>query len=139
MCIRDRLESGLAPAYCPGYGYEPSMREAIFTVGVQSVSEDYEEMKKIEQVILDTLKEVVEKGFDKQLIEVVMHQVELTSRMPQSNFGYAACMNILPYLVNKEKGLGLSMLQIEENLTKIREKVQSERCLLYTSPSPRDS
>ena len=42
--------------------------------------------------------------------------------MPKSNFGYVIGMNLLPYLVNKEKGLGLSVLKVEQNLKAIREK-----------------
>ena len=31
------IEAGVAPNYCPGYGYDSSTREATFTMGVQGI------------------------------------------------------------------------------------------------------
>jgi Zn-dependent M16 (insulinase) family peptidase len=31
------IEAGVAPNYCPGYGYDSSTKEATFTMGVQGI------------------------------------------------------------------------------------------------------
>jgi len=31
------IESGLAPGYCPGYGYDTTLRECLLTIGVQNI------------------------------------------------------------------------------------------------------
>ena len=31
------IESGLAPGYCPGYGYDTTIRECLLTIGVQNI------------------------------------------------------------------------------------------------------
>lgn len=35
--FRKLIESGLAPGYCHGYGYDTSIKEGTFTIGVQNV------------------------------------------------------------------------------------------------------
>ena len=48
---KNLIENGLAPSFCPGYGYDSSYREGCFGVGVQGVGEGEEEIKKIEETI----------------------------------------------------------------------------------------
>jgi hypothetical protein len=31
------IESGLAPGYCHGYGFDNSLKEGVMTVGVQNI------------------------------------------------------------------------------------------------------
>ncbi len=31
------IESGLAPGYCPGYGFDTTIRECLMTIGVQNI------------------------------------------------------------------------------------------------------
>ena len=33
------IEEGLAPNYCPGYGYDNTTRQSTFTIGVQGIEE----------------------------------------------------------------------------------------------------
>lgn len=65
------LESGLAPSYSPGNGFEAHYKEGLFNLGVQGIgAEDVEE---IERVIMETLQQVKEEGFDKELVEGALH------------------------------------------------------------------
>lgn len=43
------IEEGLAPNYCPGYGYDFTTRQSTFTIGVQGITEG--EAAKIEKQI----------------------------------------------------------------------------------------
>jgi len=47
------IESGKAPSFCPGAGFDHTTRQATFTLGVQGVST--EELKGCEKVIFDTI------------------------------------------------------------------------------------
>lgn len=50
------IEQGIAPNYCPGYGYDHTTREATFTMGVQGIK--LEDIKRCEDALYTTLKEV---------------------------------------------------------------------------------
>jgi len=47
------IEAGVAPNFCPGYGYDHSTKEATFTMGVQGIK--LEDIKGSEQALYDTL------------------------------------------------------------------------------------
>lgn len=81
------LESGLAPSYSPGNGFEAHYKEGLFNLGVQgrffnlcfttlehfsniysfgnSIGIGAEDVEEIERVIMETLQQVKEEGFDK--------------------------------------------------------------------------
>ena len=47
------IEAGIAPNYCPGYGYDQTTKEPTFTMGVQGIK--LEELKKSEQALYESL------------------------------------------------------------------------------------
>ena len=56
------IQSGLAPDFAPGTGYDSSYRYASFGVGVQGIA-TYE-VAAIEEAIQKTLQEVYENGIE---------------------------------------------------------------------------
>ncbi len=47
------IEAGVAPNFCPGYGYDSTTKEATFTMGVQGIQ--LEDIKKCETALYETL------------------------------------------------------------------------------------
>jgi hypothetical protein len=115
------IESGLAASYCPGHGYEPSFKESPFVVGVQDISLDSKEIAKIEEVITKTLKDVCEKGFNKNLVEGTLHQIEVNSKIANSNFGISLLQKMLT-LYNLG-GDCKQILEVNESIRKLREEI----------------
>ena len=116
------IESGLAASYCPGHGYEPSFKEACFVIGVQDINvEKGKEIEKIEEVITKTLKEICEKGLDKNLIEGTLHQVEVNSKIASSNFGISLLEKMLS-LYNLG-GDCRKVLEVTESIQRIRDEM----------------
>lgn len=61
------IESELAPSYGPGVGYDNTTRDATFTISVDGVpTEEQECVKKLEQVIRHTLRDVAKQGFSER-------------------------------------------------------------------------
>lgn len=44
------IEEGIAPAFCPGLGYDFTTKEATFTMGVQGIK--LEEIKRSEEALM---------------------------------------------------------------------------------------
>jgi Zn-dependent M16 (insulinase) family peptidase len=65
------VEEGVAPSFCPGNGYDHSTKEATFTMGVQGVK--LEDVKKCEQALYNTLKEVAKNGIEERFFETTLH------------------------------------------------------------------
>lgn len=65
------IEAGIAPNFCPGYGYDNTTKETTFTMGVQGIK--LEELKKCEKALHETLQEVAQTGIEERYFETVMH------------------------------------------------------------------
>ncbi|XP_077224927.1 presequence protease 1, chloroplastic/mitochondrial-like isoform X1 [Tasmannia lanceolata] len=71
------LESGLGDAIVGG-GIEDELLQPQFSIGLKGVSED--DIKKVEELIMTTLKDLAEKGFDPEAIEASMNTIEFSLR-----------------------------------------------------------
>ena len=69
------IDSGLGEDLTPISGIEADLKQLMFCVGLRNTQ--ITEVQKIEQLIYTTIKDVVTNGFDKELIEGVLHQVEI--------------------------------------------------------------
>jgi len=68
------IDSGLGEDLSPVTGLEKDLKQVAFAVGLRG--SDPGKAKDLEALVLETLKKVVEFGFDKELIEGALHQVE---------------------------------------------------------------
>jgi len=68
------IDSGLGEDLTPVSGIEADLKQLMFCVGLRNTQSS--DVQKIEKLIFDTLQNIVENGFDNELIEGVLHQVE---------------------------------------------------------------
>ena len=68
------IDSGLGEDLTPVSGIEADLKQLMFCVGLRNTQSS--DVQNIEQLIFDTLKNIVANGFDKELIEGVLHQIE---------------------------------------------------------------
>ncbi len=72
------IDSGLGQDLSPVTGLERDLRELVFAVGLRGADPD--KVDAIEELILRTLQETCRSGFERELIEGVIHQVEFHGR-----------------------------------------------------------
>ncbi len=72
------IDSGLGEDLSPVTGLERDLRQIAFAVGLRGT--DPEKARQIEQLVLETLRGVAETGFDWELIEGTLHQVEFQGK-----------------------------------------------------------
>ena len=75
ILYKDIIESGIAPNFCPGVGYDSHGKQGTFTVGVQGIKA--EEFEKAENQINQSLLRASKEGVDGKLFNSVLHQLEL--------------------------------------------------------------
>lgn len=68
------IDSGLGEDLTPISGIEGDLKQLMFCVGLRNT--DTEAARQIEKLILNTLKNIVSKGYDNDLIEGILHQIE---------------------------------------------------------------
>jgi presequence protease len=68
------IDSGLGEDLTPASGMEADLKQLMFCAGLRNTQSA--DIKKIEKLILDTLQKIVEDGFERELIEGILHQVE---------------------------------------------------------------
>ena len=68
------IDSGLGEDLSPVTGLEPELRQVVFGVGLRGTDPDRQEA--IETLILKTLEDLSRTGFDRDLVEAALHQVE---------------------------------------------------------------
>ncbi|XP_010066034.3 LOW QUALITY PROTEIN: presequence protease 2, chloroplastic/mitochondrial [Eucalyptus grandis] len=71
------LESGLGDAIVGG-GIEDELLQPQFSIGLKGVSED--DIPKVEELIMSTLKKLAEEGFDTDAVEASMNTIEFSLR-----------------------------------------------------------
>lgn len=71
------LESGLGDAIIGG-GIEDELLQPQFSIGLKGVSE--ENIPKVEELVMSTLKKLVDEGFDTDAVEASMNTIEFSLR-----------------------------------------------------------
>ncbi|MCL7046639.1 hypothetical protein MKW94_022333 [Papaver nudicaule] len=71
------LESGLGEAIVGG-GIEDELLQPQFSIGLKGVSDD--DIQKVEELVMSTLKKLAEEGFDPEAVEASMNTIEFSMR-----------------------------------------------------------
>lgn len=79
------IATNIGLTYSPGTGYESSIRETYFSVGLSDILA--EDVEKVEKIIFDTVKEVQAHGIPQERIEAIIHQIEFGQKHVTSGFG----------------------------------------------------
>jgi Zn-dependent M16 (insulinase) family peptidase len=79
------IESGLAPNFCPGVGFDYTTRQPTFTIGVQGITN--QDLPNSEKVLMQTLRDVMKDGIDEAHFEQTLHQIEMSAKKTRQNTG----------------------------------------------------
>uniref|UniRef100_A0A8C5V7E1 Presequence protease, mitochondrial n=1 Tax=Microcebus murinus TaxID=30608 RepID=A0A8C5V7E1_MICMU len=111
------IESGLGTDFSPDVGYNGYTREAYFSVGLQGIAE--QDVETVRTLIDRTVDGVVEKGFEDDRIEALLHKLEIQMKHQSTSFGLtltshiASCWN--------HDGDPVELLQLGDLLVKFRQ------------------
>ncbi|OPY13124.1 MAG: Peptidase M16C associated [Syntrophus sp. PtaB.Bin001] len=118
------IDSGLGEDLSPVTGIERDLRQLLFAVGLRG--SDPEKSGAVETCIFDTLKETIKSGFDRELIEGVLHQIEFQGKeIVRSSYPYGIVLMGRVYhtwLYDGDPLSGLNFPRIIENIRRKWEK-----------------
>ncbi|XP_069314745.1 presequence protease, mitochondrial isoform X3 [Eulemur rufifrons] len=114
------IESGLGTDFSPDVGYNGYTREAYFSVGLQGIAE--QDIGTVRSLIDSTVDEVVEKGFEDDRIEAVLHKLEIQMKHQSPSFGLA----LTSYIAScwNHDGDPVELLQLGDLLVKFRQRLK---------------
>ncbi len=115
--------SDLGTAPSPMCGLEDSNNEMFFSAGLEGSEPEHAEA--VEQLILDTLRDVADNGVDPEMVESVFHQLELGQREITGDgfpYGLQLIVHALPTALHG--GDPIATLDLDAALKRLREKVR---------------
>ncbi len=119
------IQAKLGTDFAPTTGYSSYTKPTSFSVGLQGVKQG--EVALVKETILDVLRECIKKGFSKNRITAVFHQMELGLKHRRVGFG----MNVGYGLIRRHVhgGQVLQALDFEKNIEQVRRLVQNPTVL----------
>ena len=124
--LRKALElSKIGKSPSPFLGIEPSNKEIVFMAGLEGVEKD--KADEVEELILNTLKNLVIDGVPESLINSSLHQLEIGQRevsgggMPYGLQLMLGCMNACIHHDDP-----ISMLDLDANFTKLKKLISKK-------------
>ena len=117
------IESGLAPSFAAFTGYDNTLKDAMFNIGVQNI--DKTQFSQIDKVITDNLKKVAEKGFERKFIDEILHQIEYSGKKPKSDFAINLLGSSFSFINHSDEPFKLLMMH--ELCARLREELQSDK------------
>jgi presequence protease len=121
MRALETTDLGSAPS--PLCGLEDSMRELTFVCGVEG--SNAESIEALEQLVLDTIRNVAENGVPQERVEAVLHQLELHQREIGGDsypYGLQLILNALSSATHR--GDPLVMMNLEPVLAELHEAIK---------------
>ncbi|XP_066596308.1 presequence protease, mitochondrial-like [Prorops nasuta] len=88
------VDSNIGSGFGPITGFESQCKDTMFVVSLQGVKpEDFE---RVEEIYNETVDDVIDKGFEKERIDAILHSIELSIKHQSSNFGLNLLFNLTP-------------------------------------------
>jgi presequence protease len=113
------IESGLGSALSDVSGFSDNSREALFNAGLKDVRP--EDADKIEALVLETLRQIVNEGIDEMAVDSAIHRFEIESK-EVSNAQFPFALKFIFDMVSAYVygGDPYSVLQFDSDLEKLQ-------------------
>ncbi len=122
------IDSGLGEDLSPVTGLERDLIQIAFGVGLRGT--DPEKAPRIEALILNTLNEISSNGFDRELIEGTLHQIEFHGReMVRGAYPYGIVLMGRAYHTWLYGGNPITDLNFPRTILEIRRKWEADPAL----------
>ncbi|XP_059200477.1 presequence protease, mitochondrial [Centropristis striata] len=114
------IEPKIGTDFSSVVGYDGSTKEASFSIGLQGMAE--EDTEKVKQIISQTINDIIEKGFEEERIEALLHKLEIQMKHQSTNFG----LSLASYIASSwnHDGDPVELLQISDSVSKFREALK---------------
>ena len=121
MRVLENSDLGRAPS--PMCGLEDSNKEMSFMCGLEGVKR--EDAPKVEALVLSTLESIAEKGVPQDMVEAMLHQLELSQReIGGGSYPYGLQLILAGLSTAVHAGDVIAQLDLDPVINAMREKIQ---------------
>ncbi|MFN2357715.1 MAG: insulinase family protein [Desulfotignum sp.] len=116
------IDSNLGSALADASGFEPDNRDAMFVCGLKDITRD--SVKKVEDIIFSTLRDLAKNGIDPDLIASAIHQIEFYRKEITNTpypFGIKLLLSFAGTLVHE--GDPVSCINIDDDLDRLNQAI----------------
>lgn len=120
LAVLEQTDLGVAPS--PLCGLEDSNKEMVFAAGVQG--SEPENAQAVEDLILGELARIVKDGVEQELVDAMLHQLELSQREVGGDsypYGLEIMLSALPAALHQ--GDPVALLDLEASLAKLQQEI----------------
>ncbi|WP_438462697.1 insulinase family protein [Marinomonas sp. PE14-40] len=123
--LRRALENtDLGNAPSPLCGLEDSNKEMSFMCGLEGVRK--EDNAKVEKLVLETLEQIAEEGVAQEMVEAMLHQLELHQReIGGDSYPYGLQIILSGLSTAVHEGDVIAQLDVEPVIRELRERIQT--------------
>jgi len=119
------IDSGLGEDLSPVSGLEHDLKQITFAVGLRGTDPD--KADRFEDLVMETLRKIAEQGFDRDLIEAALHQVEFHGKeIVRGALPYSISLMSRVYHTWLYEGDPLSGLRFNRIIAGIRRRWEGE-------------
>ncbi|XP_019363723.1 PREDICTED: presequence protease, mitochondrial [Gavialis gangeticus] len=120
------IEANIGTDFSPDVGFNGYTKEAYFSVGLQGIAE--RDIETVKQIIGRTIDEVIEKGFEEDKIEALLHKIEIQLKHQSTSFG----LSLTSYIAScwNHDGEPLELLKIAEKVSQFRQCLKENPAFL---------
>ncbi|XP_026168972.1 presequence protease, mitochondrial isoform X1 [Mastacembelus armatus] len=114
------IEPKIGTDFSSVVGYDGSTKEASFSIGLQGMAE--EDTERVKQIISTTIDDIIEKGFEEERIEALLHKIEIQMKHQSTSFG----LSLASYIASlwNHDGDPVELLQISDSVARFRQALK---------------
>lgn len=116
------IEPNISGGYNRTTGYDSQTRDTMFTIGLQDLEKS--NFNTFLSIFDETIDEIVKKGFEKDHVESVLHNMELNVKHLSPRFGLGLLINLTP-LWNHNADI-IEALRIQSMINRFRNDLKNE-------------
>lgn len=114
------IEPNISGGYNQMTGYDATIRDTMFCVGLQDV--DKNDFEKIQRIFDETIEQAVERGFDEQHINSVIHSLELSMKHQTTKFGLGLLFSLTPLM--NHNGDVIQAVNLTDQIEKLKKNIR---------------
>ncbi|XP_030054786.1 presequence protease, mitochondrial [Microcaecilia unicolor] len=114
------IEANIGTGFSPSTGYNNDTKEAYFSVGLQGIAN--KDIETVKQIIVKTIDEVIEKGFEEERIEALLHSLEIDLKSQTTGFGFSL-VSMIASSWNHD-GDPVALLKLGDQITQFRQSLK---------------
>lgn len=122
------IEPNIGTDFSAATGFTDQTRDSFFAVGLQGLNTS--DFERVESIYEDTIKSVIQEGFDNRDIDNILHSVELSIKHQTSNFGLQLLYGTLP--IWNHDGDVLDSICVSEKIEEFKKKLINQPSYLQS-------